>query len=48
VLTLSGTGQLVALALLALITLYGEMRSISGLVERVPVLRELDSWGRPS
>ncbi len=48
VLTLSGTGQLVALALLAIITLYGELRSISELVERVPGLRELDSWGRPS
>jgi UDP-GlcNAc:undecaprenyl-phosphate GlcNAc-1-phosphate transferase len=48
VLTLSGVGQLVALALLAAITLYGELRSISALVERVPVLRELDSWGRPS
>jgi UDP-GlcNAc:undecaprenyl-phosphate GlcNAc-1-phosphate transferase len=48
VLTLSGTGQLIALAALAAITLYGELRSISRLVERVPVLRELDSWGRPS
>lgn len=48
VLTLSGTGQLVALAVLALITLYGELRSISSLVERTPLLRELDSWGRPS
>ena len=48
VLTLSGTGQLVALALLAAITLYGELRSISALVERTPGLRELDSWGRPS
>ncbi len=48
VLTLSGTGQLVALGLLALITLYGELRSISALVERTPLLRELDSWGRPS
>jgi UDP-GlcNAc:undecaprenyl-phosphate/decaprenyl-phosphate GlcNAc-1-phosphate transferase len=47
VLTLSGTGQLVALALLAAITVYGELRSISALVERVPGLRELDSWGRP-
>ncbi len=47
VLTLSGTGQLVALVLLAAITLYGELRSISALVERVPGLRELDSWGRP-
>jgi UDP-GlcNAc:undecaprenyl-phosphate GlcNAc-1-phosphate transferase len=48
VLTLSGTGQLVALVLLAAITLYGELRSISALVERTPLLRELDSWGRPS
>jgi UDP-GlcNAc:undecaprenyl-phosphate/decaprenyl-phosphate GlcNAc-1-phosphate transferase len=48
VLTLSGTGQLVALVLLAVITLYGELRSISALVERTPGLRELDSWGRPS
>ena len=48
VLTLSGTGQLVALALLAAVTVYGELRSISELVERTPGLRELDSWGRPS
>ncbi|HWD10275.1 MAG TPA: hypothetical protein VG366_00415 [Solirubrobacteraceae bacterium] len=48
VLTLSGPGQLVALALLAAITVYGELRSISTLVERTPGLRELDSWGRPS
>jgi UDP-GlcNAc:undecaprenyl-phosphate/decaprenyl-phosphate GlcNAc-1-phosphate transferase len=48
VLTLSGTGQLIALALLLAITLYGELRSISALVERTPLLRELDSWGRPS
>jgi UDP-GlcNAc:undecaprenyl-phosphate GlcNAc-1-phosphate transferase len=48
VLTLSGTGQLVALGLLAMITVYGEVRSISGFVERTPGLRELDSWGRPS
>jgi UDP-GlcNAc:undecaprenyl-phosphate GlcNAc-1-phosphate transferase len=48
VLTLSGTGQLVALALLVVMTVYGELRSISELVERTPGLRELDSWGRPS
>jgi UDP-N-acetylmuramyl pentapeptide phosphotransferase/UDP-N-acetylglucosamine-1-phosphate transferase len=47
VLTLSETGQLVALALLLTITLYGELRSISKLVERTPGLRQLDSWGRP-
>ena len=48
VLTLSGTGQLIALALLATITLYGELRSISALVEKTPGLRALDSLGRPS
>lgn len=48
VLTLSGTGQLVALGLLAAITVYGELRSISGFIERAPGLRTLDSWGRPS
>jgi UDP-N-acetylmuramyl pentapeptide phosphotransferase/UDP-N-acetylglucosamine-1-phosphate transferase len=48
VLTLSGTGQLVALGVLAAVTLYGELRSISALIERTPGLRELDSWGRPS
>jgi UDP-GlcNAc:undecaprenyl-phosphate/decaprenyl-phosphate GlcNAc-1-phosphate transferase len=48
VLTLSQSGQLIALALLVAITLYGELRSISALVERTPGLRALDSWGRPS
>jgi UDP-GlcNAc:undecaprenyl-phosphate/decaprenyl-phosphate GlcNAc-1-phosphate transferase len=48
VLTLSGTGQLVALALLVVVTVYGELRSISALVERTPVLRQLDSLGRPA
>jgi UDP-GlcNAc:undecaprenyl-phosphate/decaprenyl-phosphate GlcNAc-1-phosphate transferase len=48
VLTLSSTGQLVALVLLASITLYGELRSISSLIERTPLLRQLDSLGRPS
>lgn len=48
VLSLSGTGQLIALAVLLGITLYGELRSISTLIERTPGLRRLDSWGRPS
>jgi UDP-N-acetylmuramyl pentapeptide phosphotransferase/UDP-N-acetylglucosamine-1-phosphate transferase len=48
VLSLSTTGQLVALGLLLAITLYGELRSISALIERTPGLRELDSLGRPS
>jgi UDP-GlcNAc:undecaprenyl-phosphate/decaprenyl-phosphate GlcNAc-1-phosphate transferase len=47
VLTLSETGQLIALGLLVAVTVYGELRSISGLVQRVPLLRGLDSWGRP-
>src|SRR5207237_9985798 len=46
VLTLSGIGQLVALALLAALTVYGELRSISELIERTQGLRPLDSWGR--
>lgn len=48
VLALSGTGQLVALGLLAAVTVYGELRSISTLIERTPGLRQLDSLGRPS
>jgi UDP-GlcNAc:undecaprenyl-phosphate/decaprenyl-phosphate GlcNAc-1-phosphate transferase len=48
VLTLSEVGQVVALAVLVAITVYAELRSITELVERVPLLRELDSWGRPS
>jgi len=48
VLALSGTGQLIALALLAAITIYGEIRSISALIERTPILRQLDSLGRPA
>jgi UDP-GlcNAc:undecaprenyl-phosphate/decaprenyl-phosphate GlcNAc-1-phosphate transferase len=48
VLTLSGSGQLVALALLAIVTVYGELRSISAFIERTPGLRQLDSLGRPA
>ncbi len=48
VLTLDGTGQEIALVLLVLITVYGEFRSISALVEKTPGLRQLDSLGRPS
>lgn len=47
VLTLGAVGQLVALGLLVGLTVYGELRSISALIARVPLLRELDSWGRP-
>jgi UDP-GlcNAc:undecaprenyl-phosphate GlcNAc-1-phosphate transferase len=48
VLTLSEAGQLVALGPLGFFTLYGQLSSISALVERTPGLRQLDSWGRPS
>lgn len=48
VLTLtSTTGLAVAAAVLAGITAYGELRSLNALVERTPVLRLLDSIGRP-
>jgi hypothetical protein len=46
VLTLSTLGLGIAAAVLALMTLYGEFRSISELVERTPGLRQLDLLGR--
>ena len=39
-------GRLIALALVAAITIYGEYRSISELIEWVPPFRLLDSLGR--
>ncbi|HTA06555.1 MAG TPA: hypothetical protein VK774_09350, partial [Solirubrobacteraceae bacterium] len=48
VLALSEVGQIIALVLLVAITIYGEVRSISGFVERTPGLRQLDSFGRPA
>jgi hypothetical protein len=44
--TLGGSGRLIALALALALTIYGELRSISATVERVPPLRWLDSLGR--
>jgi len=44
--TLGGTGRVVALVLVAALNLYGEFRSISRTIEGVPLLRSLDSWGR--
>jgi UDP-GlcNAc:undecaprenyl-phosphate GlcNAc-1-phosphate transferase len=44
--TLGGDGRLIALATLAGLTIYGELRSISATVEAVPPLRWLDSLGR--
>ncbi|MBI5309784.1 MAG: hypothetical protein HZB14_01955 [Actinobacteria bacterium] len=46
VLVLDTTGQAIALAVVFLITLYGEFRSISRLIDRTPVLRFIDSLGR--
>ena len=45
-LTLSTAGLAIAAVVLAVITAYGEFRSISALVERTPGLRLLDSLGR--
>ena len=46
VLTLPVFGQAVALAALVAVAVYGEVRSITGLVRRTPLLRQLDSLGR--
>jgi UDP-GlcNAc:undecaprenyl-phosphate GlcNAc-1-phosphate transferase len=46
--TLDTTGQAIALGVMAVLTLYGEFRSISGFIERTPGLRHLDSLGRPT
>lgn len=46
--TLDTTGQIIALAIVCLITLYGEFRSISQLIDRTPVLRFFDQLGRRS
>jgi UDP-N-acetylmuramyl pentapeptide phosphotransferase/UDP-N-acetylglucosamine-1-phosphate transferase len=46
VLTLSTLGLGIAAALLVVITIYGEFRSISALVDRTPGLRQLDLLGR--
>jgi hypothetical protein len=43
---LGDDGRLVALAAIALLTIYGEFRSISSAIERFPPLRALDSLGR--
>jgi UDP-N-acetylmuramyl pentapeptide phosphotransferase/UDP-N-acetylglucosamine-1-phosphate transferase len=48
VLALGPTGEAVALCVLALVTLYGEFRSISAAVDRNPLMRRLDSFGRRS
>jgi UDP-GlcNAc:undecaprenyl-phosphate GlcNAc-1-phosphate transferase len=45
--TLSDDARLIALAAVAALSVYGEFRSISETIERVPPLRSLDSLGRP-
>ncbi|HEX7290777.1 MAG TPA: hypothetical protein VF250_06570 [Conexibacter sp.] len=40
------TGQLIALAIVLAITVYGEFRSLNTLIERTPLLRQIDSIGR--
>jgi hypothetical protein len=44
--SLDETGRLVALGVIAILTLYGELRSISRAIESLPPLRRLDSLGR--
>ncbi len=44
--TLGDPARLIALAVIAALTVYGEFRSISAVIERVPPLRLLDSLGR--
>lgn len=44
--TLSDPGRLIALGVLVVLTVYGEFRSISKAIERVPLIRQLDSLGR--
>jgi UDP-GlcNAc:undecaprenyl-phosphate/decaprenyl-phosphate GlcNAc-1-phosphate transferase len=46
VLSLDTLGQGIALAIVAALTLYGELRSISAAIERIPLLRWIDSLGR--
>jgi hypothetical protein len=43
---LSEDARLIGLAVVAALNLYGEVRSISRTIERVPLLRSLDSLGR--
>jgi UDP-N-acetylmuramyl pentapeptide phosphotransferase/UDP-N-acetylglucosamine-1-phosphate transferase len=46
VLALDHTGQAIALAVMAAVTVYGEFRSIASVIDRTPGLRHLDSLGR--
>jgi hypothetical protein len=46
--TLDETGRFIALGIVAVLTIYGEFRSISETIDRIPPLRALDSLGRVS
>ncbi len=48
VLTLDTDAQVIALLILVAVNLFGEFRSISQVIEKVPGLRHLDSLGRPT
>jgi UDP-GlcNAc:undecaprenyl-phosphate GlcNAc-1-phosphate transferase len=45
---LDDTGRWIALAAVLALTIYGEFRSISKTIERIPLLRWIDSIGRVS
>ena len=46
--TLGDDARLIALGIVAALTIYGEFRSISAAIDRFPPLRALDSLGRVS
>ncbi|MDO8210801.1 hypothetical protein [Conexibacter sp. CPCC 206217] len=46
ILSFDTLGQTIALAVVLALTVYGEFRSLSALIERTPLLRNLDSIGR--
>lgn len=48
IVTLGDDARLIALAIVVALTVYGEFRSISEAIERLPILRSLDRLGRVS
>ena len=44
--TLEDPARLIALGIIVALTIYGEFRSLSEVIERVPLVRQLDSLGR--
>ena len=43
----TGRGRWLAIGALAGLTILGERRSLGEVIERTPILRDLDRWGRP-